>query len=347
MNRVNDQKLIRDYLQREKLLAGSRLQLTPMSGDGSDRRFFRIRGGTGPELLAVLPSATLPRARAEARACHLIGCHLKTRGVPVPGIYGYDETTGLILYEDLGNTNLHDLVRRHAGSTDELVPWYRKAIDALIMLQLAGFQGFDPEFCWDTSSYDVGVMRGRESGYFLEAFCRDFMRIGETPAGLMAEFEQLAARAAKEPAHFLLHRDYQSRNLMIRGEKIFIIDFQGARFGPLGYDLASLLLDPYAGLAPELQELLLAYYLEAINRQLPVDPAAFREGYYYLRLQRNLQIIGAYAFLSRQRNKPFFKGYLLPALEQLELHLREPAAGAFPCLRDLAAECYYLMQMES
>jgi N-acetylmuramate 1-kinase len=344
MNSVEDQKLIGAYLQREKLVAGNRLQLTPLSGDGSDRRFFRIRGNSGPELLAVLPSATQPRARAEARACQRIGCHLKARGVPVPLIYGYDEATGLIIYEDLGNTNLHELARRHAGSSGELEPWYRKAIDALISLQVAGYQGFEPEFCWDTSRYDVGVMRGRESGYFLEAFCRDFLGISETPAGLMGEFEQLAAWAAKEPAHFLLHRDYQSRNLMIRGEEIFIIDFQGARFGPLGYDLASLLLDPYAGLPPELQELLLAYYLKAIDRQLPVDPAAFREGYYFLRLQRNLQIIGAYAFLSRQRNKPFFLAYLLPALEQLKRHLREPAAEAFPCLRELAAECYASMQ---
>ncbi|MDA8165171.1 MAG: phosphotransferase [Desulfobacteraceae bacterium] len=333
-----DQELVLALLRREGLASGT-VGLVPLGGDGSDRRFFRVTRDHGPGLVAVLPSPTLPRARAEARSAFLIGRHLHARGVPVPAILGYSEDEGLILFEDLGTVLLHEVIKRLAGRPGEILGWYRKAVDALIRLQLDGGHGFDPDFCWDGGRYDVPLMLERESGYFLHAFCRDLLGLGEGPPGLAAEFQAIAARAAAEPANTLLHRDFQCRNLMVRGGEVVIIDFQGARLGPLGYDLASLLLDPYAGLFPELQEEILRYYIEALGRRLPIDGSRFREGYFFLRLQRNLQIIGAYAFLSGQKGKPFFRQFLLPALATLDSHLRQPAGAAFPCLRALAADC--------
>jgi N-acetylmuramate 1-kinase len=345
---MSDRELIKDVLLREKLVRGDCPQLTPLGGDGSDRRFFRVRGADGSGLLVVLPSTTLDRtrARAEARSCYLIGRHLKSCGVPVPEIHGFDESTGIVVFEDLGDTLLHALVVQKCSSGAELAGWYKKAIDGLIRLQVGARQGFDPGFCWDTSRYDLQVMRERESGYFLQAFCRDLLGIEELAAGLIAELDQIAGRAAREDGNFLLHRDYQSRNLMVRGEEIFIIDFQGARFGPLGYDPASLLLDPYAGLPAELQELLLDYYLETVNLHCRVDHEAFRHGFYLLRLQRNMQILGAFAFLFLQRRKPFFRSYLLPGLRTLHDHLQKPAGAAYPCLRELTVESLSLLGEE-
>ncbi|MEJ2032781.1 MAG: phosphotransferase [Deltaproteobacteria bacterium] len=331
------QKAVLALLRREKLATGS-VCLGPLGGDGSDRRFFRISRDRGPGMIAVLPADT-PRGRAEARSSFLIGSHLHSRGVPVPNIHGYDEETGIILFEDLGNLLLHEKVQQLADRPEEILSWYRKALDALIGLQFDGCRDFDPAFCWDGDCYDVELMLERESGYFLRAFCRDFLGLGNCASGLTGELEKIASRAAREPSSYLLHRDFQSRNLMIRGEEVVIIDFQGARFGPLCYDIASLLLDPYASLAPELQASLFNIYIKALACRSGIEKDAFREGYFFLRLQRNLQIIGAYAFLSAQKGKPFFRQYLLPALKALDLHLSGPAGTAFPCLRELAADC--------
>lgn len=341
MQAVQDRELILAVLRRENLVTGG-IRLAPFGGDGSDRRFCRILRDNGPGLIAVLPAVILPRALAEARSSFLIGRHLRSRGVPVPAILGYDEETGVILFEDLGDLLLHEVVRRLAGQPGKILGWYRKAIDALVTLQLDGCRDFDPGFCWDGEHYDLELMLERESGYFLRAFCRDFLELGDESPALANEFKEIAAKAAGEPAGYLLHRDFQSRNLMVRGEEVMIIDFQGARFGPLGYDIASLLLDPYADLAPELQGNLLTYYVEALGHRGGGAEGAFREAYFFLRLQRNLQIIGAYAFLSARKGKTFFRQYLLPALTALDQHLRGPAGAAYPCLRELAAECLVL-----
>ena len=86
-----------------------------------------------------------------------------------------------------------------------------------------------------------------------------------------------------------------------------LLDFQGGRLGPLQYDLASLLLDPYVELEQGVQEELFAYYLARIQERIPLDAAAFREQYAFVALHRALQIIGAFAFLTRERGLTFFQ----------------------------------------
>ena len=114
-------------------------------------------------------------------------------------------------------------------------------------MQVRGAVSFDPKWCWDTPQYDRMLMLERESGYFLQAFWQDLLGM-EEPPGLQEEFFELADRAARIPAGYFLHRDFQSRNIMIHGGEACIIDFQGGRLGPLAYDLASLLIDPYVAL---------------------------------------------------------------------------------------------------
>ncbi|PKN46923.1 MAG: aminoglycoside phosphotransferase, partial [Deltaproteobacteria bacterium HGW-Deltaproteobacteria-16] len=280
-----------------------------MAGDGSDRQFYRLAVGDF-SLLAVLPSAGQPQGMAEARAAHAIGCHFFTHGVPVPRIYGFAEECGLILCEDLGDTKLHDLLLRYGAEGEEAEAYYRQALAALAHLQTETRRGFQPEWCWDTPRYDRALMLTRESGYFRKALCEDFLGMSGLPQGLDQEFVFLAERAMQEPADFILHRDFQSRNLMICEGKVRIIDFQGARLGPLGYDLASLLIDPYADLSPPRQQALLCFYLDALAAHIPLDRGRFIEGYYYMTLQRNLQILGAFAFLSKNRGKDFFRQFI-------------------------------------
>ena len=313
------------------------LQLEKMGGDGSDRVFYRVSPGPGMSLIAVFPSPTLARGAEEQAAAFHIGVHLHARGVPVPAIAGYDGENGLLLFEDLGNVHLQAMVRQ-ARSFAEVEPLYRQAIDGLIRLQLQGVRDFDPRWCWDTPRYDEQLMLARESDYFRFAFCRDFMGKSADDPGLVLELRRLARRAAGEPAEYLLHRDFQSRNLLVHGTGVHIIDYQGARLGPLGYDLASLLLDPYAGLAPESRDMLLHYYVDRVSEQIKLDRDRFAAGYHCLALQRNLQILGAFAFLSGKKGKVFFARYIRPAAASLKALLDTGREEQFPLLARLVGE---------
>lgn len=308
-----------------------------LAGDGSDRRFYRCRQADSTTLLLVLPGRPDAGGLAEAAAAEAIGRHLGRAGVPVPQIHGFDPASGALLMEDLGDLLLHRRLQARPAAA-EIVALYRRAIEALLTLQIKARPGFPVEACWDTRHYDRRLMLERESGYFYQALGREWLGWGEMPAELSAEFELLADLAAAQPADFVLHRDYQCRNLMLQGDRVRVIDFQGARLGPLAYDLAALLNDPYAALAPDLRADLFEFYLERAADLLPgLDRENFRRGWYFPALQRNLQILGAFAFLTRQRGKTFFQSYLLPAAGQLAALLDEmPEGHRFPQLRNLA-----------
>lgn len=307
--------------------------LTPISGDGSDRPFVRLGLKEQLSYLAVFPSPTLARARAEAHAAYRIGSHLWQCGVPVPKIHAYDPASGAILFEDLGDRLLfHEAQSAHEGS---ILSLYRQAVTILADLQLGGGEGFKAEWCWDTPRYDRELMINRESNYFAQEFCLNFMGLRELPTGITAEFAALADRIGRSPASSLIHRDYQSRNLMVVAGELRVIDFQGARFGPLGYDLASLLNDPYVTLPEAWKGELIPHYLRRAGSYISLDQARFMEEYHHIALQRNLQVLGAYAFLTRERGKEFFRHYIDPALHHLSTLLATTLAPDYPVLHSL------------
>jgi hypothetical protein len=130
MNKKDIPGQLAALLQSSGLISKKEAEIFPRTadirivhGDGSCRRFFRI-GRKGKNLcLAVAPAALEGNDLAEAKAAAYIGSHLLKNGVPVPSIYGWDEDSGLILFEDLGDSRLHDLKKQ--GSEEDLRPWYR------------------------------------------------------------------------------------------------------------------------------------------------------------------------------------------------------------------------------
>jgi len=299
-----------------------------LAGDGSSRRFWRVgRQDGGPICLAVAPAGGTEQDMMEARSARLIGMHLHDRRVRVPAQYGWDAEAGILLFEDLGDVKLHDLVEQSRNQLGEMDlhavrPWYVQAVQQLAFMQIRGAVGFDRDWCWDTREYDRPLMLNRESGYFLRAFWQELL--GQEPVpGITEEFELIATAASQAPSGFFLHRDFQSRNIMVHNGQPCFIDFQGGRMGPLGYDLASLLIDPYTALPASLQEELIQVYLDAVMALHPVDMQQFRREYTFLALQRNLQIIGAFSFLSRVRGKLFFARFIGPALMSLVERLQD------------------------
>ena len=348
-NKNNHTQQILNFLSKEGFVDNSeKVILTPLAGDGSSRVFFNIKTGNNASFCGVLPdNENAKKGRAEAHAAFNIGSHLKKRGIPVPAIHAFDPENGFILFEDLGETLLYDELERKKKENgvriwEQIKETYKESIEILLYMQISGSVHFDRKWCWDTQRYDKKLMLERESGYFMQAFCQDMLGIKNFSTELTDEFKKLAGYAARQPAVYFLHRDFQSRNLMVVDGEIRIIDFQGGRLGPLGYDLASLLIDPYAQIPQEVQEELLEHYLEHLCTY-GLDDLAFLKGYKSLALQRNLQILGAFAFLSRQRQKVFFKQFILPTTLSLQHLLIGSERNNYPHLLKLTEKILRLL----
>lgn len=305
-----------------------------LAGDGSDRQFYRLPGESGLILL-YHPHPPGPGV-TENDSYFFIGRHLRTRGVPVPEIHEYCREEGWLLLEDVGDLHLAQAVGE-AQEKNRILYWYQQALEILVRQQLAGKEGFDSSWCFDTPRVTRDFLLERECRYFVRGFLRDYLEMEVAEADLAPDFVHLVEQARPESGAFFLHRDFQSKNLFLQGENLRVLDFQGGRLGPLGYDVAALLIDPYVDLDPDLQEDLLDYYLSLLRTRWPGAEKDFRKNYPYLALCRNLQILGAFGFLTRIKGKPQFAPYIPRALAGLRQRLAA-RKGEFPLLEKVTAE---------
>ena len=301
-------------------LPNEEIHREPLSGDGSDRGWTRLISGRDSLILADHGIQEPSERISEAAAFIAIGEHLRKKGLPVPGIYEHDAFSGLVLLEDLDDVRLQDAVCTNP-SRKNVMALYQRVIDRLIEMWARGADGFDPKWAWQSEEYDRELILEKECRYFCEAFLCDYAEISISFEELKPEFEHLAAEALRFGARGFIHRDFQSRNIMLRCNTPYFIDFQGGRLGPLQYDLASLLIDPYAGLSEKQQDELLLYCLKQLSRHQDIDMSRFCHSYEYCALSRNLQMLGAFSFLSRVKQKPFFEDYIPPAIKSLKTRL--------------------------
>lgn len=310
-----------------------------IDSDGSTRRFWRVKKDRKPFCLIAAPAGQGSDELAESRSAWEIGSHLWKNQVPVPELFGWDSSTGVLLFEDLGDTRLHDVVMKEKSMQnthhqDSVIALYQAALENLASMQCRGAEGFQQSWCWDSGRYDIRLMVEKESGYFLRAFWQGLLA-HSIDEGVQEELLDIARLAGEAPADFFLHRDFQSRNIMIKEGAVRFIDFQGGRLGPLGYDLASLLIDPYCNLPQLLQERFVALYLKAINDHIIIDEAEFKKQFALLAFQRNMQIVGAFSFLYKVRRKIFFLDFIKPSLVSLRNRLEDPLFKDYPLIRTM------------
>ncbi len=315
---------------------------TKLKGDGSDRTWYRVTMEVTGQPSIIMVDHGLPpeECTCEADSFAAIGLHLHKKGIPVPRIFAYDRNSGLIALEDLGDLHLQHVIR-NAANNEEVLSHYRAVIDRLILMGIEGEKGFDPSYTYQTPYYDQGLILERECRYFVEAFLNGYKGREIRFDDLKEEFEILAKRALGSRYNGFLHRDFQSRNILVRNQDYYLIDFQGGRLGPLQYDLASLLIDPYVELPRALQLKLLNYYLKRLSDFMTVDADEFLDAYVYCAMNRNLQILGAFGFLTCVKGKKDFEAYISPAVSSLKARLRTIEQSQCPKLSSIIQGIYY------
>lgn len=272
-------------------LANSEIALTPIASDAGFRRYFRF--ATPSQWLAV----DAPPQTEDSRQFVALACYLSQQGVGTPEILAADETEGFLLVEDFGDELLHRQLS--AKTADHL---YSKAFATLIKLQA----------CPDKSAliprYDKALLH-RELLLFNEWFCTALLGHVLTPSEsvmLAKVFKNLEDCALQQP-QTLVHRDYHSRNLLVRDNAdLGVIDFQGALWGACTYDLASLLRDCYIRFpAEQVTHWALQYRAQAMAAAVlqPVTETEFLRWFDWIGLQRHIKVLGIFARLHLRDGK--------------------------------------------
>ena len=289
-------------------------RIAPLQGQlgGSGRAIVRLAGG-GHTAVGVVHNV-----REENIAFLEFSRHFRRHGLPVPEIYAEDLTRGAYLEEDLGDTTLFEYLGAHRSGdmlAPEVIEAYRKTVAALPRFQVEAGRNLNYKVCYPRASFD------RQSiTWDLNYFKYYFLRLAGVPFNEQAledDFTRLTKFLLTAPRDSFLYRDFQSRNVMLRGGEPWFVDYQGGRKGALQYDIASLLFDGKADLPPNVRQLLLDHYLDALGAHIPVDRAAFLEHYYAFVYVRILQALGAYGFRGFYERKAHFLQSVPFALKNL------------------------------
>ena len=306
--------LVNDYLERHGITVS---HVVPLTGDASDRRYYRILPTAGDTFVLAVYGAPFEYASLPfVNTAEL----LASMPVPVPRILGHADDLGVLALEDLGDVTL----QAHLGSAPAArhAQLYRQAVAFIETFQRRGRDLADRRYLPYGVSFDVEKLTW-ELDFFLKHFLEAYRgaELGrDERAAIRAECAVIVEELAGEPP-VLCHRDYHSRNLMWRDGRLCIIDFQDARLGPDTYDLVSLLRDSYVDLPEQTVEELIAYFL-ALKGRAP-DDVEFRRRFDLMALQRNLKALGTFGYQTTTRRNPVYIQYIPRTLKYTRENLHK------------------------
>lgn len=290
-------------------------RVVPLTGDASDRRYFRILTQDAPSIVLSLYSAPftfddLPFVNV-ARL-------LEQMPIPIPRVLGHADDLGVLALQDLGDVTL----QAHLGAATpaEHAALYRQAVALIATLQRFGAEVASPKYLPYGIAFDVEKLTW-EMDFFTKHFLEAYRGVTLTDAqrqALRSELATIIEELASEP-RVLCHRDYHSRNLMLHESQLYMIDFQDARMGPDTYDLVSLLRDSYVDLPESTVDELLAYFLAL--RGLTGSERAFRDRFDLMALQRNLKALGTFGYQTTARRNPVYIQYIPRTLKYVRDNL--------------------------
>ena len=274
------------------------VSISPLPASGSNRFYYRIKSENKTAIGAANHN------EKENIAFITFTKHFLRKGLSVPKIYAEELKYGIYLIEDLGDTTLYSLIENNKENLQEIENIYRVALTELIKFQVDGNDGLDYSVSYPRSKFDKQSMM-----WDLNYFKYYFVKLTQIPFDeqlLEDDFEKLTKFLLSTETDYFMYRDFQSRNIMMKDDKLYFIDYQGGRKGALQYDVASLLFDGKANLTRDLRNELLEFYIQQLHKRENFGAEKFKKYFYGYVLMRVLQAMGAYGFRGIYEKKTHF-----------------------------------------
>ncbi len=274
---------------------------------GSGRLYYRL--WSGHQSLILMQSQSTDEDFNRFIECTRF---LRSVDLPVPELLGFNGSSYQVLLQDLGDLTL---LQHYSEEKTKAKSKYPQAIDLLIDFQKRARETILelPQVAHRNLGY-LDLMW--ETEYFYDHFLSRYVRLDPVEKKKLFQFFSELALNSDRHYRTLIHRDFQSQNIMVKDETLWLIDYQGMRMGSLYYDLASLLWDPYTQLEVDFIKEMFDYYLDASGIAPSIDEwNRFLEA----ALQRVMQACGAYGYLSQIRDLRDFAQYLEPGWRRLRL----------------------------
>jgi hypothetical protein len=307
-----------DQYLAEKHLAASVTKVVPLTGDASDRHYYRVLLQDGESIVLAVHAGPIDYDNLPFVAVWRL---MRAVPLPVPELLDHSNPLGVIAQQDLGDVTLQ--AHLGAATPDEHAALYRQAVSLIAVLQQRGAELASDEHPPYRIAFDTDKLAW-ELEFFYKYFIQQYRGLSPTLAvqqALSQEWSSIVEELAGE-RRVLCHRDYHSRNLMLHAGSLFIIDFQDARMGPDTYDLVSLLRDSYVDLTSTQVDELIAYFLALTDGPgVAADATEFRRRFDVMALQRNLKALGTFGYQTVTRRNPVYIQYIPRTLNYVRTNL--------------------------
>ena len=329
----------------ETYFSGKVNTIAPLPESGSYRKYYRITSQNQSILGAYNPD------KKENIAFIEFSKHFIKHKLNVPKIYTADLKKNIYLLEDLGDNTLFSYITNNRDGdffTNEIIDYYKKSLTQLPKFQISAGKSLDFSLCYPRHSFDAQSMNW-DLNYFKYYFLK-LAKIQFDEQKLEDDFTAFIGYLLKTDCSYFMYRDFQSRNIMLKDEEVYFIDYQGGRKGALQYDVASLLYDAKANMPNDVRVELLNYYINNINGIIKVDNQDFIEHYYGYVLIRIMQALGAYGFRGFYENKAHFLQSIPYAIENIKWLLQNTEIPVkIPVIKDVLqqiTESEFLMKFK-
>jgi aminoglycoside/choline kinase family phosphotransferase len=288
-------------------------QIQPFPKSGSNREYYRL---TSPGHTAI---GVYNPDKKENRAFVEMTRFFAGQRIPVPALFGFDPGNDVYLIQDLGDTTLFSLITGGKDSfrdTPGVRERIREALRGLAQIQVVAGREMDFSICHPYRQFGYHSMV-YDLNYFREQFL-DRLGIDYSQGALVSDFQEMARWIGGADQDYFMYRDFQSRNIMLHNDRLYFIDYQGGRKGPLQYDLAAFLYQARAGLPDQFRQQMVDCYLEVARKLTPIDVREFKKFFYPIALLRVLQTLGAYGLRGLKEQKQHFIRSIPYALNNLK-----------------------------
>lgn len=295
-----------------------RIEKLPQSG--SDRIYFRIYCSEETYI------ATYNLNIKETQTFVYFSRHFGKAGLPVPNIIAVNEEDTIYIQQDLGTESLLNKLEQH-GHGDYAYSLFQKSLAELARLQILGDKGLNYDYC--LTAKEFGKQAIMSDLLYFKYYFLDTLQLPYDKQAMLDDFDALSTYLTRTENKYFMFRDFQSRNIIVKNDKVNFIDFQGGMKGALQYDVASLLWQAKAELNETWKDSLLHYYMDQVDQLLvkPIDRTTFVSQYNGYVLIRLLQVMGAYGFRGLFERKAHFLASIPLALRNLKFFLNHKRVG--------------------